>query len=72
MYYAVDRFEEGFAVLQDDAGKSRNVPRSLLPPDTKQGDVFTSKGERYLPAPEEAARRREAAGELLEQLLNKE
>ena len=69
MYYVVDRFEESFAVLQDDNGNNRNVPRSLLPSDARQGDVFTCEDGRYRPAPAETVRRREEIRRLQEKLL---
>ena len=71
MYYAVDRFEESFAVLQDDEEKNINIKRSLLPAETKQGDVFIEEDGRYLPAPEETARRRETVLKLQEKLLKR-
>ena len=40
MRYAVDRFEEEWAVLQDDEGRCRNVERRLLPQGVRQGDVL--------------------------------
>lgn len=40
MWYAVDRFEGEWAVLQDDEGQSHNVERSRLPQDIRQGDVL--------------------------------
>jgi hypothetical protein len=41
---SVDRFEgqrHSVAVLVTDDGESVNMPRSLLPPDIKPGDVLT-------------------------------
>lgn len=40
MYYAIDRFEDEQAVLQDDSGKSLVVDRVLLPTDAAQGDIL--------------------------------
>lgn len=41
MRFAIDRFEDEKAVLQDDTGTSRVVDKTLLPPDAVQGDVLT-------------------------------
>jgi hypothetical protein len=42
--FSVDRFEgpgRSIAVLLTDDGEAIKMPRSLLPPDTKPGDVLT-------------------------------
>ena len=59
MFYAVDRLEEGIAVLVDDEENTLVVERTLLPADTVQGDVLRMEDGRYLPDGEETARRRE-------------
>ncbi len=59
MYYSLEHFEHELAVLVDDNERSRSVPRALLPAGARPGDVFREEGGAYLPAPEEAARRRE-------------
>jgi len=46
---SLDRFEgkgKNVAVLLTDEGETVNVPRSLLPPGTKPGDVLTFSLER--------------------------
>lgn len=53
MWYAVDRFEEEWAVLQDDEGRCRNVERRRLPAGVRQGDVLRETEEGFLPDPEE-------------------
>ena len=36
MFYAIDRFEEEWAVLQDDDGNGRQVKRAVLPSHVRQ------------------------------------
>ena len=40
MKVIIDRFEEGFAVVELDAGNMVNMPRVLLPQEAKEGDVI--------------------------------
>ncbi len=67
-YYAIDRFEGTFALLEDGEGRTFPVPREALPAGVKQGDVLALEGGEYRPAPEETSRRR-AAARRLEDLL---
>ena len=72
MFYALDRFEEELAVLEDDEGVSHTVARSLLPPDAAQGDVYTLDPDgNYLPDAEEKENRRRRILKLQERLLQK-
>lgn len=71
MRYAVDRFEEEWAVLQDDEGRCRNVERRRLPAGVRQGDVLRETEEGFLPDPEETAHRRERARRLEQRLRKK-
>lgn len=71
MFYAVDRFEEFLAVLQDDEGHNISIDRAALPAGTKQGDVFVRAGDRYLPAPDETERRRNEIQQLQDKLLKR-
>ncbi|ADU26933.1 DUF3006 domain-containing protein [Ethanoligenens harbinense] len=41
MRYIIDRFEGETAVLEEDSGVMRDVPRNRLPAGAKQGDVLT-------------------------------
>lgn len=41
MNFTVDRFESDFAVVQTPGGSFFNVPRGILPPETKEGDIIT-------------------------------
>ena len=40
MQVIIDRFEEGFAVVEIEPGKMVNMPRELLPAEAKEGDVI--------------------------------
>ena len=40
MQVIIDRFEEGFAVVEIEPGKMVNMPRELLPTEAKEGDVI--------------------------------
>ena len=71
MWYAVDRFEGEWAVLQDDEGQSHPVERSRLPQDIRQGDVLRQTDKGFVPDPEETARRRERVRRLEERLRQK-
>lgn len=39
--YTIDRFEAQWAVLEDDRGRTFNVPVHWLPADAQEGDVLT-------------------------------
>lgn len=39
MRLVVDRFENGFAVVEAEDGTMHDIPRSLLPADVSEGDV---------------------------------
>jgi hypothetical protein len=54
MYLIIDRFEGSWAVLEVPDGTVFNFPRSLLPPEAKEGDVL----EISLSVNEEATRER--------------
>lgn len=68
MYYSLDRFEEELAVLEDDGKQTLAVPRALLPDGARPGDVLVRDGERYCPAPDETARRRDDIRRLQDKL----
>ena len=41
MPHIIDRFEDnGLAVLETDGGESVTVPRAVVPPEAKEGDVL--------------------------------
>lgn len=69
MFYAIDRFEGEFAVLQDDDERSYTVARADLPAGARQGDVLFRRGDGgYAAAPEETQARRERIRRLEERL----
>lgn len=42
MRYTIDRFEENFAVVELEDKKFVNVPREVVPPEAKEGDIIFS------------------------------
>ncbi len=68
MKYAIDRFEDTQAVLQDDNGNTLVIDRSCLPQDAKQGDVLTLCNGVYCHDREETTARRTRV-QALQQLL---
>ena len=71
MFWTIDRCEGEFAVLMDDNGVCRNLPRGRLPEQVRQGDVLTEKAGGYQPDVRETERRRKR-NERLQQLLRRE
>lgn len=39
--FIIDRFESDWVVIETDDRKTFNLPRGILPPDAKEGDVIT-------------------------------
>lgn len=66
----IDRFEGGFAVLEDENGRPRNVPRGLFPSDAREGDAVFLRGGRYEIDRELTTARREKIKKLAEGLFN--
>ena len=58
MRYAIDRFEEQKAILQDENGNSKIVDKAVLPLDVIQGDVVVLCNGLYQHDYEETAKRR--------------
>lgn len=56
----IDRFEDGFAVVELD-GETRSFPLSGAPDDLREGQVVTIEGGRITGIDEEATARRAAA-----------
>jgi hypothetical protein len=56
---SLDRVEEGLAVLllREDEAVRLTLPRSLLPPDAREGDILTIAIRRDVAGTEEARRR---------------
>lgn len=69
MNYTVDRFEETFALLEDQTGAMRQVPRSALPAETREGDRLTDAEGRFSLLPEEGRAARTEADDRLRRLL---
>ena len=62
MKYSVDRIEEGFAVCEDENGKTVNIETDKLPEGVKEGDLISvDNGEAVILAEETEARRKKLA-----------
>ncbi|MBR0350137.1 MAG: DUF3006 domain-containing protein [Clostridia bacterium] len=62
MKYSVDRIEEGFAVCEDENGKTVNIEIGKLPEGVKEGDLISAdNGEAVILAEETEARRKKLA-----------
>jgi len=56
--WVIDRFEENFAVLENEILKSKSIPREVLPAVAKPGDaLFFSNCKWHIDNEETAARR---------------
>ena len=67
----IDRFENGFAVCEDDTATCR-IPREFLPPQATEGDVLEQKDGAYLINAGATEHRRKAAAQRLKRLLGRE
>ena len=56
--YSVDRFEESFAVCEDENGKSVNIEKEKLPADAKEGDIISIDNGEVIFLAEETEERR--------------
>ena len=68
MFFAIDRFEDGQAVLVDDNEKTCTVDRALLPAGVQVGDVLKQENGTYIVDREETASRRAYIRQLEEKL----
>ncbi|HEY8344678.1 MAG TPA: DUF3006 domain-containing protein [Bacillota bacterium] len=59
----IDRFEGEFAVIELKKGKFLQIPREILPPEAKEGDVLALQIDR-----EQTAQRRKEVERLLQEL----
>lgn len=41
MKFTIDRFEEGFAMVELENGEILEIPRSILPIEAKEGDIIS-------------------------------
>ena len=48
MKYSIDRFEENFAVLQNEKGESIITEKKLLPSEAKEGSMLIFDGKNYI------------------------
>ena len=68
--YILDRFEEGFGVLEDKNGLTHPVKKELLQGIT-EGDVVLFDGERYTPDRTQTEMRKKMIEEKMRRLFNK-
>lgn len=61
--YSVDRIEEGFAVCEDENGKTVNVETGKLPEGVKEGDLVSIDGVETVILAEETEERRKKLAE---------
>lgn len=71
MRCCIDRWEENFAVLQDENGDCGTVPRSLIPNGCKEGDWGELTEAGFVPDPAQTAARRKQNTDLLQKLLDR-
>lgn len=71
MLYSLDRLEGAWAVLVDEEGESRNVPRTALPEDVAEGDMFREQDGAFVPDVAAAEARRAAILRLQQKLREK-
>lgn len=69
--YILDRIEEDTAVLEGPDGKMFCVFASLLPQNSKDGDCFCVKEEKFIFLDEETKKRRKAMSSLLSGIISK-
>ncbi len=68
MLVVVDRTEGNWAVIEFLDRTTRDVPVNELPLDLKPGECLWYKGARYVPAPEETAKRHDKIKELMKSM----
>ncbi len=68
---SVDRFEGETAVLEDEDGECRPVPRALLSPQAREGDLVRLIDGIYCPDAAATAARREEIRALEQRLLGR-
>jgi hypothetical protein len=70
--YVIDRYEGAYAVLEDKYGRTYDVPRDELPPDTREGDVLNENDGIYVINEEATKLKRAKLRQLKDALTNKE
>lgn len=68
-FWVIDRFEEKTAVLVDDNGKTKTVPREILPSGAEEGSVLSADGTQYALDKKETFSRRKEARKLINELF---
>lgn len=71
MLVVVDRIEGQFAVVEFPDRTTKDIPLEELPRNTRQGDCFEYSSGKFIPAPEETARRKAEIQKLIESLWEK-
>ncbi len=72
MFYTIDRFEGGFAVLLDDEKRAISVEKAVLGVDAEVGFVFLSEdGQGFTFSAEETKKRKNKAVNLHKSLFNR-
>ncbi len=69
MLYSLDRFEGNWAVLVDEDGESRDVPRTQLPQEAAEGDMLRERDGGFISDEDATAARRAEILRLQEKLL---
>lgn len=69
MLYSLDRFEGNWAVLVDEDGESRDVPRTQLPQEAAEGDMLRERDGVFISDEDATAARRAEILRLQEKLL---
>lgn len=70
MRFTVESIEDGIARLENGTNEAVFVNSSLLPEDTKEGDVLCFDGEKYTPDTEATAERRTSVYNKFNRLFN--
>lgn len=68
MKFIIDRFEENFAVCEDENGIMKNIEKSLLPKDVREGDVILKDNNIFYIDYEETKKLREEINQMTKNL----
>ncbi len=66
----IDRYEGNFAVVEDDEGKTINLPRDMLEKDIPEGSVIVLLRGKYILNKAETEKRKKELFDLQESLFN--
>lgn len=70
MRYIIDRFEGDTAVLEDENKKFLNVPKSILPEISDEGDCLVFKDGKYIIDKETTKKLKREISDLMDELFN--